>query len=370
MNSFKEAKGNFGFGCMRLPMKNGEVDKEEFDKMVDAFISAGFNYFDTAHGYLGGKSEIALRSSLTSRYPRESYVLTNKLSPNHFTCEADIRPLLQTQLEACGVNYFDFYLMHAQNRNIFEHYKACRAYETAMELKKEGKIRHLGISFHDTAEVLDMILTTYPEIEVVQIQFNYIDYEDKGVQSRLCYEVCRKHNKPVIVMEPVRGGSLVDLPDEAGALLDSAGGGSRASYAIRFAAGFEGIEMVLSGMGSMDMVNDNISYMKNFKPLDEKEKETIDKVVKIIRSQPLIPCTDCKYCTERCPQGIHIPSLFAAMNDKIRLNNWSASQKYRKATENASRASECLGCGVCEDACPQKLPIREHLKKISSVFER
>ncbi len=370
MKTFKEVKKNFGFGCMRLPMVNGEVDRDQFDKMVDAFISAGFNYFDTAHGYLKGMSETALKASLTSRYPRDAYVLTDKLSSNHFTCESDIRPLFESQLEACGVDYFDFYLMHAQGAKVFEQYRACRAYETAIELKKEGKIHHLGISFHDSAEVLDMILSTYPEIEIVQIQFNYIDFEDEGVQSRKCYEVCRKHGKPVIVMEPVKGGSLVTLPDEAGAILDSLNGGSHASYAIRFAASFEGIEMVLSGMGDMDMVNDNISYMKDFKPLSAAEKEAIDKVVTIVRAQPLISCTDCKYCTERCPKNIPIPSLFSCMNDRIKLNNWRAGYFYGKHTANGGRASECIECGACEAACPQKLPIRALLKQVSAEFDK
>ncbi len=370
MKSFAEAKKNFGFGCMRLPMKGGEVDIEHFSRMVDAFMDAGFNYFDTAHGYIGGKSETAVKAALTSRYPRESYVLTDKLSPALFKTEEEIRPLIDAELEACGVEYFDFLLMHAQNRNNFKDYQACRAYETAFELKAEGKVRHVGISFHDTADILDMILTAYPEIEIVQIQFNYIDFEDEGVQSRLCYEVCRKHNKPVIVMEPVKGGSLVSLPDEAGAILDSLGGGSHASYAIRFAADFEGIEMVLSGMGNMEMMKDNISYMKDFKPLTDKEKEAISKVVEIVRSRPLISCTDCKYCTEVCPQGIQIPSIFKAKNLKTKLNLWQSEYTYKKSTENGGRACECIGCGACETACPQKLPIRELLEKISEEFDK
>ncbi len=370
MKTFNEAKKNFGFGCMRLPMTDGEVDITEFNKMVDAFMTAGFNYFDTAHGYLGGKSETALRASLTSRYPRESYVLTNKLSWNFFEKQEDIRPLLEEQLAACGVDYFDFYLMHAQSSSNFEKYRSCRAYETAFELKKEGKIRHVGISFHDSAEFLDMILSTYPEIEIVQIQFNYIDLEDDVIQSRKCYEVCRKHNKPMIVMEPVKGGGLVTVPKKAGELFDALGGGSYASYAIRFAAGYEGVEMVLSGMGSLSMVEDNISFMKDFKPLTDKEKDTIARVVDIIRSQPLIPCTDCKYCTERCPKSIPIPALFSCMNDKTKLENWRANYNYQKHTANGGRASECIKCGVCESACPQKLPIRRLLEEVSAEFDK
>ena len=233
---FKEIKMNFGFGCMRLPMIDEEVDYDQVCKMVDEFISKGFNYFDTAHGYLGGKSEVAINKCLASRYPRESYILTDKLSGWYFKSQEEIRPLFQQQLDICGVDYFDFYLMHAQNKDRFEHYKRCRAYETAFELKKEGKIKHVGISFHDTAEVLEQILSEYPEIEVVQIQFNYLDYNDSAVQSRKCYEVCEKFNKPVIIMEPVKGGTLANLPDAAMRVFDELGDASYASYAIRFAA--------------------------------------------------------------------------------------------------------------------------------------
>lgn len=203
---------NFGFGCMRLPMDGENVNIPETKQMVDAFLDAGFNYFDTAHGYLQGKSETALRECLTSRYPRERYILTDKLTANFFKTEADIRPFFESQLAACGVEYFDFYLMHAQGAGNYPHFRECHAYETAFRLKAEGKVRHVGVSFHDTAEVLEQILTDYPDIEVVQIQFNYLDYDDPAVQSRRCYEVCRKHGKPVIVMEPVKGGNLVNLP--------------------------------------------------------------------------------------------------------------------------------------------------------------
>lgn len=220
MESFSNMTKKLGFGCMRLPLKDGDIDTDRFSEMVDAFLAAGFNYFDTAHGYHGGKSETALKACLTSRHPRDSYVLANKLSNHHFTKEEEIRPLFESQLALCGVEYFDFYLMHAQDASIFEKYKKCRAYETAMELKKEGKIRHLGISFHDKAAVLERILTEYPQIEVVQIQFNYVDYEDASVESRKVYEVCRKFEKPVIVMEPVKGGSLAKLPPKAAEAFD------------------------------------------------------------------------------------------------------------------------------------------------------
>lgn len=370
MNAFDTVKKNFGFGCMRFPMNGDEVDTAEVCRMVDAFLDAGFNYFDTAHGYLGGKSETALRECLTSRHPRESYILTNKLSTPFFKCNEDIRPYFEEQLKACGVEYFDFYLMHAQNRSLFKKYKACGAYETCFELMKEGKIKHFGISFHDTADILDQILTEYPQIEVVQIQFNYLDYEDASVQSRLCLETCRKHGKPVIVMEPVKGGSLVNLPDDAKAVFDALGGGSYASYAIRYAAGFDGIEMVLSGMGNMEMMQDNLSYMTDFKPLDKREMEAIDKVCDIFRSKGLIQCTKCRYCIDGCPQKIAIPNLFACLNEKKLWDNWNSGFYYSIHVKNAGKASECIGCGKCEAICPQKLPIRQLLKQVAEEFEK
>lgn len=364
-------KKNFGFGCMRLPMLDGgEVDEKQFAQMVDAFLDAGFNYFDTAHGYLDGKSELALKHCLTNRYSHDRYILTDKLSENFFEKEEDIRPFFEKQLEWCGVEYFDFYLMHAQNSGNLEKYKRCRAYETALELKKEGKIRHIGISFHDRAEVLEQILTEYPQVEIVQIQFNYLDYEDPAVQGRRCYEVCRKYNKPVIVMEPVKGGSLVNLPTEAKKVLDDLHGGSPASYAIRFAAGFEGIRMVLSGMSTMEQMQDNLSYMKEFQPLSEKEKDAIDQVREIFAKMNLIPCTACRYCIAGCPMHISIPDLFACMNTKKTHNNWNADFYYQTHTEKNGKASACIGCGKCESICPQHLNIRELLKTVAETFER
>ncbi len=370
MITFKEAKKNFGFGCMRLPMKNDSVDYEEFTKMIDTFITAGFNYFDTASGYLSGKSETALHDCLTTRYSRDKYILTNKLSSHLFKSEEEIRPVFEKQLKTCGVDYFDFYLMHAQNKALFERYKSCRAYETAFELKKEGKINHVGLSFHDKADVLDEILSTYPEIEVVQIQFNYADYEDASVESRKVYEVCRKHGKPIIVMEPVKGGSLVNLPKEASDIFASLNGGSNASYAIRFAAGFEGIEMVLSGMGSMEMMNDNLSYMTDFKPLNEKELDAVSKVCEIFRSKDIIPCTACRYCIDGCPKKIAIPDLFSCLNGKRFFNNWNTSYYYSIHTENVGKAADCIKCGKCENVCPQKLNIRELLTEVAEEFEK
>lgn len=372
MEKFEQIRKNFGFGCMRLPMKNGDVDLDETNRMVDYFLDHGFNYFDTAHGYIQGKSELALRECLTSRYPRDKYILTDKLTTSFFKKEKDIRPLFEKQLEACGVDYFDFYLMHAQNSRIFEKYKECRAYETAFELKKEGKIKHVGISFHDKASVLDQILTEYPQIEIVQIQFNYLDYESASVESRKVYEVCEKHDKPVLVMEPVKGGNLVRLPEEAQQILDELHGGSNASYAIRFAASFKNIRVVLSGMSNLEQMQDNISFMENFEPLNEKEMEAVRKVCDVFNSRNMIPCTSCRYCIEEssCPKKILIPDMFSNYNTKKTFNDWNADYYYNNVlTLDNGKASSCIRCGKCEQVCPQHLPIRDLLVQVKNEFE-
>lgn len=354
------------FGCMRLPMNGNEVDKEHFTRMVDAYMEAGFNYFDTAHGYIDEKSEPAIRDCVSARYPRESFILTDKLTENYFECEEDFRPFFEKQLELCGVEYFDYYLMHAQNSGNYEKFTRCRAYEVAAQLKAEGKIRHVGISFHDNAETLDRILTDHPEVEAVQIQFNYLDYEDEGVQSRKCYEVCRKHGKDVLIMEPVRGGRLVDLPDGAKRILDGLGdGNSYASYAIRFAASFDGVISVLSGMSNMEQMLDNISYMKDFKPLDEREMAAVREVAAILRSKDAVSCTGCRYCVADCPMQIDIPAVFGCLNAK----RDGKETDYEAVVAGRGRASDCVECGGCEKVCPQHLPIRKLLKQSAEVLE-
>ena len=371
---FDEIHGNFGFGCMRLPMKNDEVDYDEFSKMIDTFINAGLNYFDTAHGYISGKSEIAIRDCLSSRYGRSQFLLTNKLTEPYFNKEEDIRPFFMEQLKNCGVSYFDFYLMHAQNARNYIKFKNCHAYEVASELKKEGYIRHLGISFHDIFEILDMILNEHPEIEIVQIQFNYVDYDNFFVQSKEVYEVCIKHNKPVIVMEPVKGGTLVNLPIEADKVLKELNGGSNANYAIRFAASFNNMAMVLSGMSDMNQMNDNLSVMKDFKPLNEEEFKAINKVKEIFNSIQRIPCTGCRYCVDEnhCPMKIRIPDIFATFNRFQNLHDWNSASYYNNSLtiDGNGKASACIKCGMCERVCPQHLPIRELLVKVKETFER
>ena len=370
---FPEIHGNFGFGCMRLPMKDGKVNYDEFSSMADAFIASGLNYFDTAHGYIGGQSETAIRDCVVKRHNRSEFLLTDKLTTPYFNREEDIRPFFESQLAACGVEYFDFYLMHAQDRNNYQKYKRCRAYETAWQLKQEGKIRHFGISFHDKAEVLDMILTEHPEVEIVQIQFNYVDYEDASVESRKVYEVCEKHGKPVIVMEPVKGGSLVNLPAEADNILRGLNGGSNASYALRFAASFPNMAMVLSGMSDMAQMEDNLSAMRDFVPLNKTEMDAVHRVCDIFRNLNLVPCTGCRYCVEEstCPKGIRIPDMFSSLNAHEAFHNWNTGYYYNNVItgEGHGKASECIRCGKCERVCPQHLPIRELLKKVAATFE-
>ena len=302
-----------------------------------------------------------IKICLSQRHDRSEFLLADKLSPNLFEKEEQIRPVIEDQLVTCGVEYFDFYLMHAMRAERHQKYLDTRAYDIAQEMKAEGKLRHVGMSFHDSAEVLDKILTDRPELEFVQLQFNYVDYNDPNVQSRLCYEVCRKHHKPVMVMEPVKGGTLVNLPQAA---LDLLPNGSPASFAIRFAAGFEGIAMVLSGMSNMEQMEDNLSYMTEFQPLSVQEHEIIEKVRTLYQAQHKIPCTACRYCVDGCPAGIPIPDIFALQNAKL------GNEGYDEAAYGnfSATAADCVDCGQCESACPQNLQIRDLLKEVEKSF--
>ena len=362
MNTFfPEIKKNFGFGCMRFPMVGEEIDEVQVAGMVDAFLAAGFNYFDTAKPYHGGRSEGVLRRCLTSRYPRESYVLTTKLSPGSFEGAQGVRPMFEGQLKECGVEYFDFYLLHAMNAKRYKDFTEMGIFDIAKALKAEGKIRHLGMSFHDTADVLDQILTEHPEIEAVQLQLNYVDWIDPKVQSGSCHQVCRKHGTPILVMAPVQGDSLANLPEKAAAMLPN---GSPASYALRFAASQEGVVMVLSGMSDRAQMEENLATMGAFRPLEEEELELLDRVRTVYQGLHKIPCTACRYCVDGCPAGIDIPELFACLNDK-RQNVEGADARYAAQTV---KADGCVECGQCESACPQHLHIRELLKDVHAAF--
>lgn len=365
------AKGRFGFGCMRLPMESDAVDLVEMGRMVDAFMDAGFNYFDTAHGYVGGKSENALRDTLVARYPRESYVLVDKLTNAHWKKEADIRPLLEEELASCGVEYFDALLMHAQNEEFYEHYKAERAYEIGLEFVAEGKAKHFGISFHGKADVLERILDEQPGIEAVQLQFNYMDFDDKSVEGRKCYEVCQAHGVPVIVMEPLRGGCLVNLPPEALEFVEELPGDvTPAQLALRWCAQFPGVEMILSGVSDLVQMKDNIKTLSDPAPLTPEEDAVIAKVCGVFRSMDLIGCTACGYCLAGCPMHIDIPDLFSVMNTYTMYKNWNSDWYYMVYTQGGGKAADCIACGNCETQCPQGLPIISLLEKVSEQFDR
>lgn len=364
---FDKVKNRLGFGCMRLKMIDDKVDYQEFSKMIDTFIAAGFNYFDTAHGYIDGKSEVAIRECLTSRYNREDYVLANKLSDWYFEKEEDILPLFNSQLKLCGVEYFDFYLFHCLTRKSYPKHLECNTFEIIKKLKEEGKIKHIAMSFHDTAEVLDKILTEQPFIEAVQLQINYLDYDDPTIQSKACYDVAVKHGKKIIVMEPVKGGTLADLPCEAAKELEKLGSGSQASFALRYAASFPEVFMVLSGMGNCEMINDNINTFKDFKPVTEEEVKVFDNVREIVRRVNQIPCTKCNYCAEVCPAAIPISQVFTVHNNFVsaKISRGEAKQEISKYRE---KMSECIKCKVCEATCPQSIKISEELERVDKII--
>ena len=354
----KTIKGKLGFGCMRLPLIGEEVDHAAFSAMVDEYMRAGFNYFDTARVYLGGRSETAIKACLTSRYPREDYILTDKLT---FWCidgKESIRPFFESQLESLGVDYLDYYLFHALNRDRYASLKEIDAFSTVRALRDEGKIKHIGLSFHDSADILDKILTEQADIEVVQLQINYLDYDDPGVQSKACYDVAVKHGKKVIVMEPVKGGVLAKLPPKSGKLLASLGDGSQASFALRYAASFPEVMTVLSGMGDMNMMRDNIATFTALRSFSDSDNEVIARVRASIREENLIPCTGCNYCGEECPKEIPIPKAFAALN-KVTLAEITRSEAKAMIPTDKGALSDCIGCGACEGVCPQGIKVRE-----------
>jgi len=363
-----------GFGLMRLPIMDGDGTKIDLDKvcsMVDAFMEKGFTYFDTAYPYHSGFSEKAVRKILVERYDREEFLLASKM-PGWELDRPGVTPqkIFDEQLERTGAGYFDFYLLHSIEKCWYPVYEKTGCFTWAQEMKKQGKIRHFGFSFHDDAELLDRILGEHPEVEFVQLQLNYLDWEDPVIQSRRTYEVCKKHGVPIVVMEPVKGGTLANLPeDEARILKEINPDASLASWALRFVASLDGIMVVLSGMSNWDQMQDNLHTMWDFKPLDDKEQQAVSQVAKQMLNKPQIGCTACRYCVDGCPKKIVIPELFRSQNSfYLYGKNERATNYYNSATAGRGRASDCIKCGKCETSCPQHLPIRELLVQVAENF--
>lgn len=362
-----------GFGCMRLPVLDGDtnaIDDETFCKMIDAYLEQGFKYFDTAYPYHNGNSEAAINRCLVKRYDREHFFLADKMPVWCVKEYADYGKIFATQLERCGVEYFDFYLLHAMGKDRVEETEKLGGFDFVQKMKEEGKIRHIGFSFHDTADVLDEILSRHPEMEFVQLQINYYDWESDSVQSKKCYETAKKHGVPVIVMEPVRGGTLANMVGEAAAKLRSLDEeASFASYAIRFAASLDQVMLVLSGMSDEAQVADNTSYMKDFVPLTKAEEKAVWDAVSELKKLPTIPCTKCSYCVEGCPKKIKIPALFEDYNLSVQFGLTDAIKgSYKWHTSESGKAEDCIRCGKCEAQCPQHLHIRDLLTEVAKTF--
>ncbi len=363
----------FGFGAMRLPIVNPEdkttVDQEELNKMVDAFLSAGFTYFDTAYPYHEGMSEVALKRALVDRHAREEYVFADKMPTILVKCEEEYPLYFAEQLKKTGVEYFDYYLMHNMGKDRYAKTQKLGGFAFGQRMKETGKIKNFGFSFHDEAQVLDRILTEHPEVDFVQLQINYLDWDNEVIQSRKCYETAVAHGKPVIVMEPVRGGVLADLPEEARDILKAYDPqASSVSYALRFAAGLEHVMMVLSGMSSLAQVEENTELMSEVKSLSAEELRILEHVTEIIRKSMEIPCTSCGYCMEVCPRNIAIPGLFGVYNNYKTTGNFSGMY-HNRMVYGRGKASDCVGCRRCEHNCPQHIAIPEYLEKIAA-FEK
>lgn len=369
------SKKKLGFGLMRLPLLNSEdptsIDLEQTKKMVDFFIENGFTYFDTAWMYCGFASENATKKALVERYPRESYTLATKLHAAYLKTKEDRDKIFNEQLQKTGVSYFDYYLIHDINHKHYEVYNELDCFSWLVKKKEEGLVKHIGFSFHDNAQVLDKVLTEHPELEFVQLQINYLDWESERVQSRKCYEVATKHNKPIIVMEPVKGGTLANVPEELEKTFkEKEPNLSIPSWAIRFVASLPNVKMVLSGMSTMEQIKDNISYMKEFKPLNEEEFAIVKGGAKIINDSIAIPCTGCDYCADGCPSNIAISKYFSLYNiEKQGKSEKSQKNAYEELTKNFGKASDCVACGQCEDVCPQHLSVIKHLKDVVKCFE-
>ncbi len=366
-----ENTGKLGFGLMRLPQKDGVIDVEQTKEMVDLFMAAGFTYFDTAWVYEG--SEEAMRKALVERYPRESYTAATKLAAwIKAKTKEEAEAQFDISLERTGLEYFDYYLLHnlgVHRTQVFENFDI---WNFVLKKKEEGKIRHIGFSFHSTAEELEKILKKHPEAEFVQLQINYADWEDPAVQSRKIYETARKYNKPVVIMEPVKGGLLAAPPESVAKILKEADPeASLPSWGIRFAASLEGVITVLSGMSNVEQMKDNLSYMKDFKPLSPEEQAVMEKARAELAKIPLIPCTTCNYCSKVCPMDIGISGTFKSLNMLTLFGNEQEALKqegFDVIGAGKKRAIECVGCGACEEACPQKIAIRENLEKAKEAF--
>lgn len=366
-----------GFGLMRLPLTDandkGSIDIEALKEMVDTFMEQGFTYFDTAWMYCAFKSENAVKEALIDRYPRDRYTLTTKLHASYLKTKEDRDRIFEEQRQKTGVDYFDYYLIHAIDQELYSIYSEMDCFNWLIEKKKQGFVKHIGFSYHDSAEFLDQVLTEHPEMEFVQLQMNYLDWESAEVQSRKCYEVAIKHGKPVIVMEPVKGGTLADVPAEVRESFAAYHPDlSVPSWAIRFVASLDNVAMVLSGMSNMEQLMDNISYMKEFVPMNAEETELVHKAAEMIKDSIAIPCTGCSYCTEGCPMQIAIPDLFRVYNKSKRgeITDVEANEEYRQLTESGGKARECLACGQCQVACPQHLEIINYLKDVAKCMEK
>lgn len=361
-----------GFGLMRLPvLEDGTIDQKTVCEMADQYLEKGFRYFDTAYVYHSGTSEVALRECVVKRYPREKILIADKMPTFLVKAEEDYPKFFKEQQERCGVSYFDLYLLHCLDTENYAITEKYHGFDYAKTLKEEGKVRFLGFSFHDTPELLDEILTKYPFVDFVQLQINYYDWDNEKVQSGRCYEVAKKHNKPIIVMEPVKGGNLVNLPTDAKKLVEQLPDQvTPAQLAIRFAASLDQVAMVLSGMSTMDQLSENTDYMQHLKKLTSEEDSTVKKIVNLINEVDTIKCTACKYCVDGCPVHINIPGVFRVYNDMMQFSNGEVQPaKYQQVTKDKGKASECLKCGKCEGSCPQHLPIRDHLENIAKLYE-
>ncbi len=368
-----------GFGLMRLPTNDktnaADIDIQQLEQMVDLFLEKGFTYFDTAWMYNGFASERAAKTALVDRHPRDSFTLATKLHAGFFNSLEDRDKVFNAQLEKTGAGYFDYYLLHGIEASMLPKYEQFDCFNWLLEKKAQGLVKHAGFSFHDTPELLDQILTDHPEMEFVQLQLNYLDWESPWIQSRGCYEVATKHGKPVIVMEPVKGGTLARVPQEVEQLFQSHDPKlSVPSWAIRFAASLPNVMMVLSGMSNRAQMEDNLSYMEDFQPLTEQEVSLCHRAAELINSQIAIPCTGCSYCTEGCPQHIAIPRYFSLYNEDMREHleekGWTVNfSNYAALTEKFGKAGDCIQCGQCESVCPQHLPIIENLQKVSAHYD-